>query len=216
MPYLFFENYHKSYSSPFFSLTSFFCLCVIILVLIVPVYLAMISGDFWISTTTFYEQPKVSCNAHYILYLLQNGESRIYNSVTKLNDFYDNLLSVPITKVFRILLKMTLLDSNYDGKVDEFKFNISFTSDAQKIKNLKLIVFFNYTLSTKISFDMQTIALMDIDTPLGASYIKADGYLNLIQSSPLTIRYLIFYSVLLLSYKHIRTYFITLLHHMIS
>jgi hypothetical protein len=90
---------------------------------------------------------------------------------------------------------MTQIDTNYDGKVDEFKLNISFTSDAQKIRNLKLILFFNYTLSTKISFDMHSIALMDIDTPLGASYIKADGFLNLIQSSPMTVRYLGVYIV---------------------
>jgi len=99
MPYLFYENYYKSYSSPLFSFTSFICLGVVILVLLIPFYLAIITGDFWISTTTFYEQPTVSCNAQYILYLLQNGESRIYNSVTKLNDFYDNLLPVPVTKV---------------------------------------------------------------------------------------------------------------------
>ncbi len=84
---------------------------------------------------------------------------------------------------------MTQLDTNYDGKVDEFKFNISFTSDAQKIRNLKLIVFFNYTLNTKISFDMQSIALIDVDTPLGASLVKADGFLNLVQTSPMTVRY---------------------------
>ena len=99
MPYLFYENYYKTYSSPFFSLTSFVCLGVVIFVIIIPVYLAMLTNDFWVSTTTYYEQPNVTCNAQYILYLLQNGNSAIYNSVTKLNDFYDNLLPVPVTKV---------------------------------------------------------------------------------------------------------------------
>ena len=104
MPFIFYENYYKIYTTPWCSLTSLFCLGAIIFVIVVPFFLCAVTGEFWITTTNYYEQPNVKCDAHYILYLLQNGDSRIYNSVTKLNDFYDNLLPVPITKVDIIII----------------------------------------------------------------------------------------------------------------
>ena len=126
MPFIFYENYHKIYSIPLCSLTSLACLSSVIFVIIIPFFLSALTGEFWISTTTYYEQSNVKCDGQYILYLLQNGESKIYNSVTKLNDFYDNLLSIPVTKVNFFLIQIRSLDINLDGKVDEFKVMISF------------------------------------------------------------------------------------------
>ena len=73
--------------------------------------------------------------------------------------------------------------------MDEFNLKISFKSNPQSIRNLKLMLFFNYTLSDRIYLHIQSIGLVDIDTPYGAAYVKIDGTLNLIQISPISVRY---------------------------
>ena len=71
--------------------------------------------------------------------------------------------------------------------MDRFNFRISFVTDnnTTAINNLRLIFLFSYEFKINIVGKMNTAAFIDIDTPLGASYIKVTGNLNLKQKSPI-------------------------------
>ena len=83
------------------------------------------------------------------------------------------------------LIKYSYFDDNNDGLIDRFNFKITFLADypVDQIKNIKLVFFFRYEFKENVVGKMNTVAMADIDTPLGASYIKVDGDLNLQQKN---------------------------------
>ena len=82
------------------------------------------------------------------------------------------------------LIKYSYFDDNNDGLIDRFNFKITFQNDdVKQVKNIKLVFFFEYEFRTVVVGRMNTVAMVDIDTPLGASYIKIDGDLNLQQKT---------------------------------
>ena len=82
------------------------------------------------------------------------------------------------------LIKYSYFDDNNDGLIDRFNFKITFQNDdVKRLKNIKLVFFFEYEFRTVVVGRMNTVAMVDIDTPLGASYIKIDGDLNLQQKT---------------------------------
>ena len=83
------------------------------------------------------------------------------------------------------LIKYEYFDDNNDGLIDRFKFIITFLSKVKNIKNIKLIFGFKYEFRINVVGKMHTIAMVDIDTPFGASYIQVDGDLTLKQKSPI-------------------------------
>ena len=87
-----------------------------------------------------YEQPTVMYNNQFILNVLQADDSYFYSSIIKLNDYLDNALPVP-------LVKSEAIDTNFDSIMDVFKIRIAFPSDPLNIRNIKLLIFFDYGLS---------------------------------------------------------------------
>ena len=85
------------------------------------------------------------------------------------------------------LIKYEYFDDNNDGLIDKFKYKITFftDNDVRALKNLRLIFLFKYEFKENIVGKMNTAAFVDIDTPLGGSYIKVNGNLNLRQKSPI-------------------------------
>ena len=81
------------------------------------------------------------------------------------------------------LIKYSYFDDNNDGLIDRFNFKITFQNDVKRLNNIKLVFFFKYEFRTVVVGRMNTVAMVDIDTPLGASYIKIDGDLNLQQKA---------------------------------
>ena len=82
-------------------------------------------------------------------------------------------------------------DYNEDGLNDRFKFHIAFRAkDSSKIKSIKIALFFKYLFKVKFDGEIFANCLMDIDTSIGASYIKINGYLNLKQKAPISSNYL--------------------------
>ena len=83
------------------------------------------------------------------------------------------------------LIKYSYFDDNNDGLIDRFNFKITFLAEDQvnQIRNIKLVFFFRYEFKENVVGKMNTVAMADIDTPLGASYIKVDGDLKLQQKT---------------------------------
>lgn len=109
-------------------------------------------------------------------------EERFFSSILRINENIDSELLFDSPP----LIKYEYFDYNNDGLIDKFKFKITFISDnVENIRNIKLVFSFKYEFRVNIVGRMNTVALVDIDTPLGASYIQVDGNLNLKQKSPI-------------------------------
>ena len=117
-----------------------------------------------------------------LIYKTDNNRNKeFFSSILRINENTN-------IKIFDYppLIKYEYFDYNNDDLIDKFKFKITFISeDIEKIRNIKLVFSFNYEFRVNIVGRMNTVALVDIDTPLGASYIQVDGNLNLKQKSPI-------------------------------
>ena len=116
-----------------------------------------------------------------IIYKTENNGEKIFSSILSLNDnIEDNNLFE-----YAPLIKYEYFDDNNNGLIDRFKFKITFKADVPNLKNIKLVFLFKYEFKINIFGRMYTVAMADIDTPLGASYIQLDGDLNLKQKAPI-------------------------------
>ena len=107
-------------------------------------------------------------------------KEKYFSSILSLNDNNgDNLFE------YAPLIKYEYFDDNNNGLIDRFKFKITFKTDVPNLKNIKLVFLFKYEFKINIFGRMYTVAMADIDTPLGASYIQLDGDLNLKQKAPI-------------------------------
>ena len=107
------------------------------------------------------------------------NKEQFFSTVLYLNKEYsDNLFNnIP-------LIKYESFDDNNNGLIDRFKFKITFKqNNVKNLKNIKMVFLFSYELKTNVVGRMNTTAMINIDTPLGASYIKVDGDLKLMQKS---------------------------------
>ena len=137
--------------------------------------------DFWNNEGVYYEQPNVEYNDELIMVVNDTGETKTFSSILYLNQFFDPLLNIP-------MIKYEIFDDNHDGLNDTFKFKINFpVNDVTTITNIKLYLFFKYSLNTNIQGSIErTLCEVDINTPLGASYVKINGDLVLKQKFPLS------------------------------
>ena len=109
-----------------------------------------------------------------------NGDPDFFSSILRINENANNRFESPP------LIKYEYFDDNNDGLIDKFKFKITFIKENQEIiRNIKLVFSFKYEFRVNIVGRMNTVALVDIDTPLGGTYIQVDGNLNLKQKSPI-------------------------------
>ena len=137
--------------------------------------------DFWNNEGVYYEQPNVEYNDELIMVVNDTGETKTFSSILYLNQFFDPLLNIP-------MIKYEIFDDNHDGLNDTFKFKINFpVNSVTTITNIKLYLFFKYSLNTNIQGSIErTLCEVDINTPLGASYVKINGDLVLKQKFPLS------------------------------
>lgn len=113
--------------------------------------------------------------------MIIDGESKIFSTYLPNNQYYDNLLPyIP-------MIKYEIFDNNFDGLNDMFKFKINIPTDGvRKVSQIKLFVFFTYSLKTNIKGTIKNaLCEINIDAPFGASYVKIDGDLSLKQRKPL-------------------------------
>ncbi len=130
----------------------------------------------------YFEQPNVFYKGEMMMYYYYNTENvKFFSTIFYLNSGLDDG-----QRIFP-LIKVKALDENFDGLINKYDFRIAFNKELNDvIKNIKIILFFNYTLKENAKFSMVTPAVIDIDTPNGAGYIKINGDLNLFQKAPLT------------------------------
>ena len=190
MPDLLVEKYERHYNANLFSWSTFITLCIVCIIILCPVYIMIYTGNWWNETIIYFEQPDVSYKDDLLLYVMDEDSSdstnfnqEFFSTRLNLNEYFEekkNRLNIP-------MIKFQYHDYNEDGLNDTFKFHIAFqTEDSRNIRNIKIALFFNYELKVKAEGNFFANCLIDIDTPIGASYVKINGYLNLKQKAPIS------------------------------
>ena len=151
--------------------------------------------DCWNETSYYYEQPDVKFDDQLLIFKTEKNESdtnqpyneKLFSTILRINQKYKETDGEKLLFSKPPLIKYSYYDDNNDGLIDRFNFRISFLTDRNTsyLDNIRLIFLFSYEFKVNIVGKMNTSAFIDIDTPLGASYIKVIGNLNLRQKSPI-------------------------------
>lgn len=99
MPILLSEPKKIYYHSNIMSYTTLACLLMLVLTFVLTYLVTFLSKGMFIENVVNYVQPSVEYNDQFILNILENDEFKTYSSIIKFNDFYANLLEVPLVKV---------------------------------------------------------------------------------------------------------------------
>ena len=195
MPLLYVDSYKKTYYSNVFSLSSCITFILILFVLLISLFAGYASEDFWKTITTYYEQPIVTDTKNFLIYTTEVNDNKIYtyfySSSNTLNKNFPTgnpenpenpgnpgnhmyLLDSPS-------VSLGFYDDNNDGRNDRIKGEITFSTgnqhggDASTLKNIKILLFFNYALKDKARLIMNTKNPNDIDCLNGAMEISTKG-----------------------------------------
>jgi len=82
-----------------------------------------------------------------------------------------------------VTVKSAEIDTNFDDRIDIFDFNFTMKTDVSEIRNVKLLTFFDYKLRDVVKIDLRGMAMVDVNTPMGASSIYIDGELQFVQKN---------------------------------
>ena len=210
MPLLYVDSYKKTYYSNVFSLSSCITFILILFVLLISLFAGYASEDFWKTITTYYEQPIVTDTKNFLIYTTEVNDNKIYtyfySSSNTLNKNFptgnpenpENPENPGNPGNYMYLLgspsvSLGFYDDNNDGRNDRIKGEITFSTgnqnghDASMLKNIKILLFFNYALKDKARLIMNTMIPIDIDIdcPNGAMEISTKGDLLFYQKSPI-------------------------------
>ena len=135
----------------------------------------------YVEKQMYYEQPTIFFTNELLLEVLDDdGTSHHYSTKKEVFDMANNPLSQP-------LIKFSEFDSNSDGKKDAFWLRLNFKMDPTKVRKVNLYAVFDYYLQDRIKIKMKGLVHFSIDTPLGASFIKSNGQIELKQRKPILI-----------------------------
>lgn len=104
MPIMITEPKKLYYYANYFSFSFLACLLMFILVIILTYLAVAYSGEVFIKNVQVVTQPNVVYYDYFILSLLfEDLTVKSYSSIIKFNDYYSDLLEVPLVKVNYIL-----------------------------------------------------------------------------------------------------------------
>ena len=113
----------------------------------------------WEKQQLYWEQPEVQFKDELILQILtEDGVSMQYSTIKSINEMSMNPLPMPY-------LAMSKLDSNSDGKVDQYDMTLNFKGDPSKIRRIDLLATFDYFVGYRLKMLTVGMIHVSIDTP---------------------------------------------------
>lgn len=173
MALLFSEPLVRSFRASRLSCAYWFCWLLVCAVILLPFFLAFSSQGFWLRLSQYEEQPTVLYRHEVAVFAYSATQgSLVFSSMSYLNNLYFDRLAP-------IVIQSMTLDTNYDGKPDVYDFNFTLTTPPDQLRNIKVLTFYDYRMRGRTRFDMVTMALADVDLPIGGSFVYVDGELSL-------------------------------------
>jgi len=174
------EYYYRTYSAPLCSFASFCCLISFLVAIFVPFMVLIISPQFWLFTSSTYEQPKVLLTGEYYLNVLTTESSKSYCSIASIHkEFSDQGLALsPI-------IQATQDDINNDGYNDFINLKITVPTNADLVRQVNLMIGLDYGFLVTSDISMNSVVFMNFATSSGTSRVSAIGEIQLTQREPL-------------------------------
>lgn len=181
MPVIFTEPIKKLYFASFFSASFIVSLFMLVIAIVVTYLINVLSGQFFISLSNTSVIPNMSFYNQIFLSVTDDlGKISYYSSVIKYNDFYPNLLNVPMIRVSKS-------DNNQDGILDSFDINIIFPSKPKSIRRISIGFIYSYLFKySSYNYNFDSIGTIDLSSSNGISYAKCVGEIKFIQKKPIS------------------------------
>ena len=202
MPLVFVTPYKKTYSSEFCSLSTLIGFVFLVLAILIPLFAAFSSEDFWLRLKEYLEQPKIDFTNDYILYVStfdsNNNPTRTFfdSSNKTLNDMINKIGNYSLNSNLYLISredKASISKYSYDDDNDGINDRLIIRYETNKEEiitnnnniDLKLIFFVNYRLTKEVKLLMTPMIYVDIPIINGAKEINLSGDLELVQKSPI-------------------------------
>ena len=202
MPLVFVTPYKKTYSSEFCSLSTLIGFVFLVLAILIPLFAAFSSEDFWLRLKEYLEQPKIDFTNDYILYVStfdsnNNPINTFFDSSNKtLNDMINKIGSYSLNSNLNLISredKASISKYSYDDDNDGINDRLIIRYETNKEEiitnnnniDVKLIFFVNYRLTKEVKLLMTPMIYVDIPIINGAKEINLSGDLELVQKSPI-------------------------------
>ena len=202
MPLVFVTPYKKTYSSEFCSLSTLIGFVFLVLAILIPLFAAFSSEDFWLRLKEYLEQPKIDFTNDYILYV-----STFDSNNNPINTFFDSsnkILNDMINKIgnYNLNSNLNLISREDKASISKYSYDddndgindrliIRYETNKEEIItnnnniDVKLIFFVNYRLTKEVKLLMTPMIYVDIPIINGAKEINLSGDLELVQKSPI-------------------------------
>ena len=202
MPLVFVTPYKKTYSSEFCSLSTLIGFVFLVLAILIPLFAAFSSEDFWLRLKEYLEQPKIDFTNDYILYVStfdsnNNPINTFFDSSNKtLNDMINKIGNYNLNSNLNLISredKASISKYSYDDDNDGINDRLIIRYETNKEEiitnnnniDVKLIFFVNYRLTKEVKLLMTPMIYVDIPIISGAKEINLSGDLELVQKSPI-------------------------------
>ena len=202
MPLVFVTPYKKTYSSEFCSLSTLIGFVFLVLAILIPLFAAFSSEDFWLRLKEYLEQPKIDFTNDYILYVStfnsnNNPINTFFDSSKKtLNDMINKIGNYNLNSNLNLISredKASISKYSYDDDNDGINDRLIIRYETNKEEiitnnnniDVKLIFFVNYRLTKEVKLLMTPMIYVDIPIINGAKEINLSGDLELVQKSPI-------------------------------
>ena len=202
MPLVFVTPYKKTYSSEFCSLSTLIGFVFLVLAILIPLFAALSSEDFWLRLKEYLEQPKIDFTNDYILYVSTFDSNN--NPINTFFDSSDKTLNDMINKIgnYNLNSNLNLISRENKASISKYSYDddndgindrliIRYETNKEEIItnnnniDVKLIFFVNYRLTKEVKLLMTPMIYVDIPIINGAKEINLSGDLELVQKSPI-------------------------------
>ena len=202
MPLVFVTPYKKTYSSEFCSLSTLIGFVFLVLAILIPLFAAFSSEDFWLRLKEYLEQPKIDFTNDYILYVSTFDSNN--NPINTFFDSSDKTLNDMINKIgnYNLNSNLNLISREDNASISKYSYDddndgindrliIRYETNKEEIItnnnniDVKLIFFVNYRLTKEVKLLMTPMIYVDIPIINGAKEINLSGDLELVQKSPI-------------------------------
>ena len=178
MPLVFLSPYKKAYSSEIISLSTLLGFVVLLTAILIPLFAAFATEDFWLRLKEYTEQPLVDYTEQFMIYITK------YNIFTICSNKDVNNCELETNPA------PTTFSTDIDGDEIKDKINIKYeigVSDEDTKYDVKLLFFLKYGLIKKVRLLMTPIVYLDIPIidAKRVSEITLSGNLELVQKSPI-------------------------------
>lgn len=165
------------------SLAYLFRVAYYIALTIPPIYIAYSTGDFWVKTKTYLEQPTCTFTKSLVFVAYAADGSRVlqYSTIER----YNYLLGYDVIRQPSVRSWPT--DVNLDAKPDFWDVNLVFplySTDAS-IVSTSMLLFFQVTYQEQVSMNMNAMVPLQRDGGVAGNKWVVAGDLNLFQRNPL-------------------------------